>query len=48
MTPLAGTPLFMLAFDQRGSFNKGLFGIESTPTLDEAIRIADCKPEAAL
>ncbi|PZR91310.1 MAG: DUF2090 domain-containing protein [Candidatus Nephthysia bennettiae] len=33
----------MLAFDQRGSFKKGLFGIEGTPTPEEATRIADCK-----
>jgi myo-inositol catabolism protein IolC len=37
------TSLFMLAFDQRSSFKVGLFGIEGTPTPEEAARIADSK-----
>lgn len=43
MSPRVGTTLFMLAFDQRGSFKKGLFGIAGTPTPEEAARIADSK-----
>lgn len=43
MTAPADTTLFMLAFDQRGSFKKGLFGIEGTPTPEESARIVDCK-----
>jgi myo-inositol catabolism protein IolC len=36
-------PLHMLAFDHRGSFAKGLFGIDGTPSPDERERIADTK-----
>ena len=36
-------PLFMLAFDHRGSFRKDLFGIAGTPTTEEHERIADSK-----
>jgi myo-inositol catabolism protein IolC len=35
--------LFMLAFDQRGSFTTGLFDIKGTPTSEETARIADAK-----
>jgi len=35
--------LFMLAFDQRGSFTSGLFGIKGMPTPKETARIADAK-----
>lgn len=34
MSADANTSLFMLASDQRGSFETGLFGIEGTPTPD--------------
>jgi myo-inositol catabolism protein IolC len=37
-------PLYMLAFDHRGSFQKGLFGISGrAPTAQEADRISDAK-----
>ncbi|MHB8508205.1 MAG: 2-deoxy-5-keto-D-gluconate 6-phosphate aldolase domain-containing protein [Candidatus Dormibacteria bacterium] len=36
-------PLFIVAFDHRESFKKDLFGIESTPTREEAARIRDAK-----
>ena len=36
-------PLFMLAFDHRGSFRKDLFGIPGAPTPEEHERIADSK-----
>jgi myo-inositol catabolism protein IolC len=36
-------PLYMLAFDHRGSFQSKLFGIEGTPTPEEHDRIADAK-----
>jgi myo-inositol catabolism protein IolC len=35
--------LYILAFDHRGSFQKGLFGITGTPTAEEVERIADSK-----
>ena len=35
--------LFMLAFDQRGSFRTGLFDIKGSPTPEETARIADAK-----
>jgi myo-inositol catabolism protein IolC len=35
--------LFMLAFDQRGSFTTGLFDIRGAPTPEETARIADAK-----
>jgi myo-inositol catabolism protein IolC len=35
--------LFMLAFDQRGSFTSGLFDIKGTPTPEETALIADAK-----
>lgn len=35
--------LFMLAFDQRGSFTSGLFKIKGTPTPEETALIADAK-----
>jgi myo-inositol catabolism protein IolC len=35
--------LYMLAFDHRASFQKGLFGIEGTPSSEEASRIAESK-----
>lgn len=43
MSRPSGATLFMLAFDQRGSFTTGLFGIKGTPTPDETARIADSK-----
>jgi myo-inositol catabolism protein IolC len=43
MSQTAHTNLFMLAFDQRGSFTGGLFGLNGPPTLEEAARIADAK-----
>jgi myo-inositol catabolism protein IolC len=35
--------LYVLAFDHRGSFRSGMFGIRGEPTRDEAARIADAK-----
>jgi hypothetical protein len=35
--------LFILAFDHRGSFVKKFFGIEGTPSPEDALRIADAK-----
>jgi myo-inositol catabolism protein IolC len=35
--------LYILAFDHRGSFQKGLFGIQGDPTPEELERIADSK-----
>lgn len=35
--------LFILAFDHRGSFVKTFFGIEGTPSPEDALRIADAK-----
>jgi len=43
MSQTAHTNLFMLAFDQRGSFTAGLLGLNGPPTLVEAARIADAK-----
>ncbi len=36
-------PLFILAFDHRGSFSKGLFGLKVDPTPEEMERIIDSK-----
>src|SRR5919204_6972102 len=36
-------PLYILAFDHRGSFQKKFFGVTGTPTADEAARISDAK-----
>jgi myo-inositol catabolism protein IolC len=36
-------PLYVLAFDHRGSFQKKFFGVEGEPNAEEAIRIADAK-----
>lgn len=36
-------PLYMLAFDHRGSFQKSLLGIEGVPNAAEADRISDAK-----
>jgi myo-inositol catabolism protein IolC len=36
-------PLYILAFDHRGSFEKGLFGLDAPPSPDEADRISDAK-----
>ena len=36
-------PLYILAFDHRGSFQKKMFGIQGEPTPDEAETIADAK-----
>ena len=35
--------LYMLAFDHRASFQKGLFGIEGTPTAEEKTRVGQSK-----
>src|SRR5262245_133234 len=44
MTDLGYTdPLFVLAFDHRGSFQKKMLGIAGDPTTEEAERIADAK-----
>jgi myo-inositol catabolism protein IolC len=44
MTDLGYTdPLFVLAFDHRGSFQKKMLGIAGDPTPEEAARIADAK-----
>jgi myo-inositol catabolism protein IolC len=36
-------PLYILAFDHRGSFQKKMFGIQGAPTLDETRTISDAK-----
>src|SRR3989442_15532154 len=36
-------PLYILAFDHRGSFQKKFFGITGEPTADEAAKISDAK-----
>ena len=36
-------PLYILAFDHRGSFSKGLFGIKGEPSREELARLADSK-----
>jgi myo-inositol catabolism protein IolC len=36
-------PLYMLAFDHRGSFQKNLLGIDGAPSADDAERISDAK-----
>jgi myo-inositol catabolism protein IolC len=36
-------PLFMLAFDHRGSFSSGLFGIDGEPSAEQLERITDSK-----
>src|SRR5690242_14900366 len=36
-------PLYILAFDHRGSFQKKMFGIEGDPTPEETERISDAK-----
>ena len=36
-------PLYVLAFDHRGSFQKKFFGISGEPTPEEAERISDAK-----
>ena len=44
MTTLGhASPLYILAFDHRGSFQKKMFGIEGDPTPEEAETIADAK-----
>jgi myo-inositol catabolism protein IolC len=43
MTQMAHTNLFMLAFDQRGSFTAGLFGLSGSPTAEDAARVTDAK-----
>jgi myo-inositol catabolism protein IolC len=35
--------LYMLAFDHRGSFQEGLFGVEGTPSPEDAARIGKAK-----
>ena len=37
------TPLFILAFDHRGSFQKKFFGVTGEPSPDDVARIADAK-----
>jgi myo-inositol catabolism protein IolC len=36
-------PLYILAFDHRGSFQKKFFGVTGTPTAEDAARISDAK-----
>jgi myo-inositol catabolism protein IolC len=36
-------PLYILAFDHRGSFQKKFFGVSGEPTAEEAVRISDAK-----
>ncbi len=36
-------PLYILAFDHRGSFQKKFFGVTGQPTAEEAARISDAK-----
>ena len=36
-------PLFILAFDHRGSFQKKFFGVSGEPTAQEGERISDAK-----
>jgi myo-inositol catabolism protein IolC len=36
-------PLFMLAFDHRGSFQKGLFGVSGQPSPEITAKVADTK-----
>jgi myo-inositol catabolism protein IolC len=43
MTASAGRRLYMLSFDHRGSFKKGLMGIAGEPTPDERRRISQLK-----
>ena len=42
MSP-SGGPLYILPFDHRGSFEKGLFGLEGDPTPEQTERVADAK-----
>ena len=39
----AAARLYILAFDHRGSFEKGIFGIEGTPTDEQCTLISDAK-----
>jgi myo-inositol catabolism protein IolC len=44
MTPLGyDRPLYLLAFDHRGSFQKGLFGVEGTPSPEIQALVSDTK-----
>lgn len=44
MKPLGyDKPLYMLAFDHRGSFQKNLLGIQGTPTAADRERVGDTK-----
>jgi myo-inositol catabolism protein IolC len=36
-------PLYVLAFDHRGSFQKKFFGVSGAPNAEETVRIADAK-----
>jgi myo-inositol catabolism protein IolC len=36
-------PLYVLAFDHRGSFQKKFFGVTGVPNAEESARIADAK-----
>ena len=39
MTPTDSQPIYLLAFDHRGSFQKKLLGIQGEPTPDEVAKI---------
>ena len=43
MTARSGRGLYMLSFDHRGSFEKGLMGIAGEPTSTERQRISELK-----
>ena len=43
MTMRLGRRLYMLSFDHRGSFEKGLMGIAGEPTATERQRISELK-----
>ena len=36
-------PLYILAFDHRGSFQKKFFGVAGEPNEEETVRISDAK-----
>jgi hypothetical protein len=36
-------PLYILAFDHRGSFQKKFFGVAGEPNHEETMRISDAK-----
>src|SRR5262245_56930011 len=43
MTDTDSQPIYLLAFDQRGSFQKTLLGIKGDPTPDEVAKISEAK-----